>query len=33
MIDINDKINEFIEEEIIRDKAKLEYYEHMKKLS
>ena len=32
MIDINDKINEFIEEEIVRDKAKLEYYEHMKKL-
>ena len=32
MIDINDKIDEFIQEETIRDKAKLEYYETMKNL-
>ena len=32
MIDINDKINEFIQEEEIRDKAKLEYYETIKNL-
>jgi hypothetical protein len=32
MIDINDKINDFIQEEEIRDKAKLEYYETIKNL-
>ena len=32
MIDINDKINEFIQEEELRDKAKLEYYETIKNL-
>jgi hypothetical protein len=32
MIDINDKIDEFIQEETIRDKAKVEYYETMKNL-
>ena len=32
MVDINDKINDFVEEEIMRDKAKLEYYEKMKQL-
>ena len=32
MIDINDKINDYVEEEIMRDRSKLEYYEHMKKL-
>lgn len=32
MIDINDKINEFIQEESIRDKAKLDYYRHIKQL-
>lgn len=32
MVDINDKINDFVEEEIMRDKAKLEYYEKIKQL-
>ena len=32
MVDINDKINEYVEEEIMRDKAKLEYYEQIKQL-
>ena len=32
MIDINDKINDFIQEEAIRDKNKLEYYQHVKNL-
>ena len=32
MIDINDKINDFIEEEIKRDKEKLEYYNQVKNL-
>ena len=31
-IDINDKINDYVEEEIMRDKAKLEYYKHLKQL-
>ena len=32
MVDINDKINDYVEEEIMRDKAKLEYYEQIKQL-
>ena len=30
MIDINDKINEFIQEETLRDQAKIKYYEAMR---
>ena len=32
MIDINDKINEFIQEETLRDQAKIKYYEGMRNL-
>ena len=32
MIDINDKINEFIQEETLRDQAKIKYYEAMRNL-
>ena len=32
MIDINDKINDFIEDEIIRDKEKIEYYNRVNEL-
>ena len=32
MIDINDKINEFIKEETLRDQAKIKYYKEMRNL-